>query len=169
MIEVQVTYDNSDYQRAISFMSRVQNRIYGAVLVIGGFFLGIFLYRANLDNFVWWVIPAILLMLFFVYGVTVLTGRWNIARQLKKIPDSHGPYDWTIDAEGLRIAGALSSTAIKWAAITKVLESKIYFFFYQAPRFARFLPKRTLTGEQLAELRRLIIEQAPGKAKLIGG
>jgi hypothetical protein len=149
-------------------MSREQYRIFTLLVVIGGILLGIFLYRDGFADFEWWVIPAILASLAFMYGISLLMQRVNIARQLAKIPDSRGPYVWTIDTEGMRIGGSLSSSDIKWAAITKVRETKLDFFFYVAPKFARFLPKRNLTDQGVVELRGLITECVPGKAKLIG-
>jgi hypothetical protein len=168
VIEAEVTYSDADYQRAVRFMSRDQYRLFTLMIVIGGILLGSFLYRAGFADLGWWVIPAILISLAFMYGVSLLTQRANIARQLAKIPDSHGPYVWTFDGDGIRIGGSLSSSVIKWAAIIKVRETKLDFFFYVAPKFARFLPKRNLTDQGVAELKALITDCIPGKARLIG-
>lgn len=148
-------------------MSRDQYRIFTLLIVIGGVLLSVFFYRNGLADAEWWVIPAILVSLAFGYVASLLMQRVNIARQLAKIPDAYGPHVWTIDSEGIRIEGSLSSSAIKWAAITKVRETKLDFFFYVAPKFSRFLPKRNLADPIVAELRGLITEFVPGKAKLI--
>jgi hypothetical protein len=168
VVKVELTYEDADYQRAIRFMSRDQYRIGFAVLAIGGLVLGTFLYRAGLsEDFAWWVIPGLFVLVALFYGLSALSQRWTIRRQLAKIPDSRGPYVWTIDTEGIQISGALSSSTIKWAALTKVRETKLDFFFYQGPKIARFLPKRVISdSQQQSDLRRLIAECMPGKAKL---
>ena len=168
MIEVEVTYDQSDYVRAVRSMSQRQNRVFCWLLVIGGSVFALLLYRADPADFKWLAIPAILGLLIFFYGLIRITQSWNITRQLRGAPSAHGAHVWAIGKEGIRISGALSNTDIKWEAITKVRESKDDFFFYQAPRFARFLPKRILTGEQqVVDLRRLITEEVGNKAELI--
>ncbi len=169
MIEVEVTYDDADYQRAIKFMSQRPLRIGYFVLAIGGLVLTTFYYLAGAGAGIeWWVIPGLFLMIAVLFAVTAWSQRWTIGRQLRKIPDSRGPYVWKIDAEGIQITGALSNSSSKWAALTKVRETQRDFYFYSAPKFARFLPKRVFADTaQVSGLRHLITEAMPGKAKLL--
>ena len=167
MFEVDVTYDRDDYVRAFRFMSRRQLRIFNWMIVIGTVMSASVLYRADPADFHWWVIPAILGLGIFFFGLIRVNQRWNIGRQLKSAPDAQGSHRWVINGEGIRITGALSNTEIKWEAIIKVRESKSDLFFYSATRFARFLPKRVLTDEQQkGHLRRLLTERLGNKAEL---
>jgi hypothetical protein len=168
VIEVEVTYDRSDYVRAIRFMSRRQNRASIGLMVIGGVVLALLLYGADPADFKWWVVPVIFGLIIFFYSLIRIIQSSTVARQLKSVPSAHGPHIWAIGREGIRISGELSNTEIKWEAVIKARESANDFFFYLAPRFARFLPKRTLSGEQqVADLKHLISETLGKKAQLI--
>ena len=167
MFEVEVTYSRDDYVRAFRFMSRHQLRIFNWMIVIGAVVSALLLYRADPADFDWWVIPAIVGLGIFFFGLIRLNRRWSIGRQLKSAPDAQGSHRWVINGEGIRITGALSNTEIKWEAIIRVRESKSDFFFYSATRFARFLPKRVFTDEQQKDdLRRLLTEKLGNKAAL---
>ena len=166
VIEVEVIYEESDYQRALRFISLRQIRLFRGLLVIAGIISALLLY-AKSASFQWWSFPVLLAALVSLFGLNELMRRWNIARQVRKLPDAHHPYTWTLDAESIGITCALSRSEIKWAAILKVRESSTDIFFYQAPKFARFLPKRVLNKERLAGVRQLVTQVVPGKTDLL--
>ena len=166
MIEAEVIYEASDYQRALRFISLRQIRLFQGMLMIGGI-IGALLLFAKSANFQWWNLLVLLAALAFIYGLSEFLRRWNIARQFRKLPDAHHPYTWELNAEGIRITGAVSSSEIKWAGIIKVRESNTDIFFFQAPKFARFLPKRSLTKDRLAAVRQLVRQLLPEKADLL--
>ena len=165
MFEVEVTYSRDDYVRAFRFMSRRQLRIFNWTIIIGAVMFASVLYKADPAGFHWWVIPAIVGLGIFFFGLIRFNQRWNIGRQLKSAPDAQGSHRWVINDEGIKITGALSNTEIKYEAIIKVRESKSDLFFYSATRFARFLPKRVITDEQQDhDLRRLLTQKLGNKA-----
>ena len=168
MIEVEVTYDQSDYVRAIRFISRRQNMVVTGFIVVCAMGIALLLYIEDTADFKWWVMPAMAAVLILLYGLTRGSQSWNISRQLKGAPSARGAHVWQVGNEGIRISGALNNTEMKWPAVVKVRESTKDFFFYEAPRFARFLPKRVLANEQqIVELRRLINEKLGKKAALV--
>ena len=166
MIEAEVVYEGSDYQRALKFLSLRQIRLFRGLLVIAGIISALLLY-AKSANFQWWSFPVLMAAVVLLFGINELMRRWNIARQFRKLPDAHHPYSWTFDADSIRITSALTRSEIKWAGILKVRESSTDLFFYQAPKFARFLPKRVLTRERLAGVRQLITQLVAQKAQLL--
>ena len=168
MIVAEVTYGQKDYARAIRFMGRRQNRVFNMFLLLAAIVIVSWLYVRDPFGFSWWIVPAIIALLVLWYGLMRLIATWNVSRQLRNAPAAQGSHIWTIGSEGINIAGPISRGDLKWEAIIKVLESKHDFFFYTAPKFAQFLPKRSVSGdESLASLRKLITERMGQKAKVL--
>ena len=168
MIVAEVTYEQKDYARAIRFMTRRQNRVFNMFLLLAAIVIVSWLYVRDPFGFGWWILPAIIAVLVLWYGAMRSIATWNISRQLRNAPAAQGSHTWTIGLDGINIAGPLSRGDLKWEAIIKVLESKEDFFFYTAPKFAQFLPKRSVLGdESLVRLRTLITERLGKKARVL--
>jgi hypothetical protein len=160
VVNADITYDRADYVRAIRFMSRRQNRVFNWILAVGAIVFALLLYRAYAEESEWWMILGTCGLVVFFYLLARTLQTWNIGRQLKNAPDALLGHHWVISDAGIATKSELSSTEIKWEAVTKFRESKTDFFFYTAPRFAKFLPKRSLPDEQQRnELRRMAMEQ----------
>ena len=168
MIEAEVTYEPADYVRALRFMSRRANRIGNGVMLVFAIVFALLLYRADPFGFRWWIGPAVIALLVLWYCLMMFIRTWNIGRQLRKAPAAQGTHVWVVGKDGIKISGALSTADLKWQAISKVRESRDDFFFYTAPRFAQFLPKRSLASEHdIVILRNLITDMVGEKAKIM--
>jgi len=167
MIEVEVTYEPADYVRAIRFISRRPNRMFNSLMLICAIVFVFLLFTVDPFGFKWWINLAVIAALIIWYVLMRFIHRWNVGRQLRNAPSAQGAHVWVIGGDGIKISGTLSAGDFKWQAFSKVRESKDDFFFYTAPRFAHFLPKRSLAGEQeINSLRQLITETVRNKAKL---
>ena len=69
MIEAEVIYEASDYQRALRFISLRQIRLFQGLLMIGGI-IGALLLFAKSANFQWWNLLVLLAALAFIYGLS---------------------------------------------------------------------------------------------------
>jgi hypothetical protein len=157
VVNAEVKYERADYVRAIRFMSRRQNSLFNLMLILGAIiFTLLFLLRATAGDAEWWTVPAVPVVVVSLHFLVRALQVRNISRQLKSAPDAQCVQHWVISDAGLENNSELSNSQIKWGAVIKFRESKSDFFFYTAPRFAKFLPKRALTdGQQTEELRRL--------------
>lgn len=95
---------------------------------------------------------AIVVALFFTPIVLALS--LFLAR--RKNPLAVGPFETSFDEEGLHSSAETFNSTIKWKAITRVVETRSFIFFFVAPRRAQCLPLADVPLELLAPLRHLI-------------
>jgi hypothetical protein len=169
MLEVEVDYVEDDYWRAIRFMrSRTWvNWLTSAFFLVVPLVVVVSRYFSNPKEWTPWLllVPVAIFLLIFVVGR--LIDRQRIRNQVTRTPSARGYHKYIFSDSGIRISSDLSDTEMKWEALVKVIESDEDIFFYQSPAFARFLPKRSLTGEsQLSQLRDLMRAKLGNKVKV---
>jgi len=159
LVSTEVKYERDDYVRAIRFMSRRQNRAFSLLLLLGGLcFTLMYVGRAMNGESEWWLVllgPCLFVFFYLLFRAFQVR---SIAKQLQNSPDAQAVHHWIISDDGLMTNSELGSSQIRWGAVIKFRESKSDFFFFTAPRFAKFIPKRTLPEQQQMELRRLATE-----------
>lgn len=159
MIVADVKYEPNDYVRASRFMSRRQNTAFSLLLIFGGICFALVSFtRLSNGDAEWWMVLLVPGLLVFFYLLARALQVRNIGKQFKNAPDAQTVQHWTINADGLTTHSELSSSEIKWDAVIKFRESKTDFFFFTAPRFAKFIPKRAVGEEAQKDLRRLAAE-----------
>lgn len=68
--------------------------------------------------------------------------------------------------EGVRLANAVGTTHLKWSAFNRATETRLAFSLGSGTRNYVFLPKRSLTAEDVTTFRRIIRENLKGKLRL---
>ena len=91
------------------------------------------------------------------------------ARQWEKLnPAGHRAVTIDLGNAGFHTSSFPGSTDLRWEAIKQVIETREFFLFYVAPKWAYYLPKRVVTAEDASGVRRVLLaEIAPGHVHLL--
>jgi hypothetical protein len=91
---------------------------------------------------------------------------WNLRSHRQSSPASQGQQTYFIDERGIELSGPLYRTNLEWPAITRVVETRLFFLIYFGKQAAYFVPKRILSAVETSELRELIRRNVHGKISL---
>lgn len=90
-------------------------------------------------------------------GVALMVNRVTL-KAARLAPGGGMVSDWTIDETGLAFGTPTASSRVSWEGIKAVREEKDRIVFLMTPGANPFLPKRQLSEEQQAALRRLVAD-----------
>lgn len=168
MVTVEITYDESDYLRAVKLLSRRQSRVFNGLIALGIVVVGAMLYRAKYNEMGWWVKPFFGAWFIFFMILLRMVQLRKTGKIRKSTPAAQGPHIWRLNGEGIRITGELSASELKWEAIIKAQETRRDFFFFTSKSRALFLPKRVFANNsQIIDLRDLMRNKLGAKSQLI--
>lgn len=94
-----------------------------------------------------WLIPVILLLLFFGR----LSGRIRARQVQRHDPNVAHPLTHTLDEQGFHVTSHTAHVDLGWDGLHKVRETPDLFLFYYSARLAYYLPKRALPDAAEAE------------------
>jgi hypothetical protein len=86
---------------------------------------------------------------------------WFMRRQFLKQPGAHGPRTVTLDEAGVRWKWSGGASEIDWKNYIRYVEGKNLILFYTSPAAFGILPKRSLSHEQLNDLRGMLKQFIP--------
>ena len=72
-----------------------------------------------------------------------------------------------IDKDGIKVSTATTSSSMNWSVFKKWSEDNKYIFLYYNNLQSSFIPKRTFTNEQLAEIKTLLADKIQPSSKEI--
>jgi YcxB-like protein len=99
------------------------------------------------------VLLAVVGCFVFTPGITAL----NVWFARHKNRTARGVHTFVLDDHGIHVSGATFDFDLKWAAISRVLETKRFFLFMYSSRAAQFLPKRIIPpGDELLRVRDVV-------------
>src|SRR4030095_8994426 len=113
MLTVQVIFTDGDCARATRFVMnrRLANRvayIFPGLFVVG---LGVVLWLLNPESVKWWFVPALALLLLWLYLTLIFGQIWGLKRQMRKqltsSPAAQSPQTFTFTDDGVTVAGTL--------------------------------------------------------------
>ena len=156
----------------ISRRSGVLWPIYLFMLVIVGLMTGPTVYRqwvaggwhgVNLPNLVVGLLPLLI-----VVASGPLSARYAARRQLRTSPSAMGPQTVSLHEEGIRAGGALNNGEFRWATLHRIEETDVYFLFMLSKVSGIWLPKRTLSADDVGVVRQLAREKLGARAQVMG-
>jgi YcxB-like protein len=103
------------------------------------------------------LIPFLLLIIVWVAFIAALPW-WSARRQFLKQPRAHGPRTLSLDASGVQWRWDGGSLTSQWKDYIRWVEGKSQILLYSSPVSFSFLPKRSLSPEQLNEVRTLLAQ-----------
>jgi hypothetical protein len=166
-LALQDFYDSIRAHRTRSAFSKWSYRLLLFILCFGPGICLINLVFNPLSRFLEDGLPLLLLGAFWLLVLWILP-KWNVRRQFIKQPSAHGPKKLSLDAAGLHWKWSGGSTDLEWQHFTRVLESKKQFLFYSSPVVFNVLPKRVLTVDQMADIRKLLATYLPQEKLKLG-
>ena len=127
-------------------------------LALSNFALGIYSFAESTEASV--VVRSMPIILIAVFWAYVFWGHpWLSARkQYLKQPAAQSRRTVTFDEAGTHQRWNGSSTDVTWSNYTRLLESERSLLLFSSPVCCSLIPKRVLTPEQIAELRKLFEE-----------
>jgi len=96
-----------------------------------------------------------------------LAARWAAARYARTAPSAQGTQHVGVAEWGLQISGPFYSGALEWASLMRADETTEFFLFFLAKLQPVFIPKRVLSPDDVARVRRLVHDGLGAKAKLL--
>jgi hypothetical protein len=99
------------------------------------------------------LMPFFVLALLWIAIMTGLLTRWSARRQFLKQPGAHGPRTLLLDDSGAHWRWNGGSGDVEWRNYVRLVESENHFLFYTSPACFNILPKRSVSAEQISELR----------------
>ena len=106
------------------------------------------------------LLPLFGLVVAWIVLLRILPRR-TMGRQFSKQPGAHGPRTVVLDASGTQWRWNGGSSNVEWKNYIRSVEGENQFLLYTSPACFNILPKRTLTPEQLTELRELLKQNIP--------
>lgn len=98
------------------------------------------------------LIPGLIFCLFFM-AIPLLSQRaWK--NSYAKSTAMHGRLSIIVEEEGLHFQGATFSSQVGWSNFSRFFEDQKSFVLYQNQQVINIIAKRTLTPEEIQELRR---------------
>jgi hypothetical protein len=133
--------------------------VFWCLVVIAVLLLAVLLIDHNaqaVNNF----LPAFGLALLWITLIWALP-RWGMRGQFRKQPGAHGPRSLKLDAAGAHWRWNGGTGDIEWRNYIRWVEGENQILFYTSPACFNILPKRTLSPEQLGELREVLKQNVP--------
>jgi hypothetical protein len=125
--------------------------------------LSAFLIRAVAQQgFSWRVIPASFFCLLFIS--MPLLNRRSQKQLYSKTASLHGKLFLGVDDNGLQFQGPTFSSQVGWSNFCRFIEDENSFLIYQNSQVFNLVPKRSLSAEQIAELRQRFEAKIPDPA-----
>jgi hypothetical protein len=122
------------------------------VLPLFGVALSAFLIRAVVQQgFSWRVIPGSCFCLLFIS--LPLLKRRSQKQLYGKTTSIHGKLSLGVDDNGLQLQGPTFSSQVGWSNFCRFIEDENSFVVYQNSQVFNIVPKRSLSAEQVANLR----------------
>ncbi|ASS47426.1 MAG: hypothetical protein A3D31_16425 [Candidatus Fluviicola riflensis] len=90
--------------------------------------------------------------------MTYLTAK----RNFKAIPRIGETIEYQVKKDGITLQGESFTTDYKWNELYGVSKNKHFVLIWQTPRVANFIPRRAVSDDQLAELKRLLDKNLVG-------
>jgi hypothetical protein len=113
-------------------------------------------------GFSWQLIPGLAFCSFFV-SIPWLSKRTQ-KKLYKSTPSFHGKLSLEVADDGLAFAGPSFSSKVNWSHFRRFFEDEHSFIIYQqSGTVFNILPKRTLTPEQITELRDFLARGIPSQ------
>lgn len=180
VVEAKITYTPEDFLRHAAFMQS-RNRLakYTIPLALGIFAcIFLFLYFLNGEkflttfakpqNFMIFVTAGLILTIFLLLKkyTSKFFLRRSLEKQIRSTPSLSEPQHFTLDDEGFTATNQFGSGQLNWQAMVEMVETEEDFFFFMSKNFARFVPKRFFSNEQLTQIRELAKKNLGDKAKL---
>ncbi len=159
-IGMQITYEmtETDFVQAMNAHRYTKGPTPVSVMVgsaIGGFVLWEAVrHHGSLPH----LLPALIFAtLAFVGFMFIASPRRLALKQFRSSPRVHGPKSLKLDENGLHWKWDGGSVDLEWKTITKFVESQNQFVFYTSPVLFNAVPKRSLSSEQIADLRSFVL------------
>jgi hypothetical protein len=92
---------------------------------------------------------------------TPVTTLINVALFRSRNKTVHSIHQFTINEEGIKIAGPAFEVFLKWPAILMVRETGPFLLFFFGSQLAHFVPKRALSPTDLEHLKAIIHAHTP--------
>ena len=83
---------------------------------------------------------------------------WKLKRRLVARAEER-----TVSDAGLDVAGGLDATFVPWTGVERVVETDEFFLFTCGPSRNHYIPKRTLSSAELAQVRSLVSLRGPSR------
>ena len=179
IVEAKVTYTPEDFMRHAAFMQSrnelAKYTIFIALAIFACIFL--FLYLGNPAQFLTAFAKPQTVLIFVTAGL-ILTVifllkkytskfflRRSLEKQIKSTPALSAPQHFSFDDEGFYATNEFASGQLNWQAMVEMIETEEDFYFFMSKNFARFVPKRFFSDEQLNQIRELAKGKLGDKAK----
>jgi hypothetical protein len=91
--------------------------------------------------------PFELVIVLLCLGFTPLTTALNVWLFRRRNPSARVPHTYVLSEDALRISSPLADTQLRWAAVTRAVETGRFFLFFLSPRGGLFLPKHAVASE----------------------
>jgi hypothetical protein len=179
IVEARVTYTPEDFMRHAAFMqSRIglaKKVVFFTLAIFASIFL--FLYFANSAKFITAFAKPQNILIFVTAGLLVIgifilkkyTSKFflrrSLEKQIKSTPALSVPQHFSFDDEGFYGTNEFASGQLNWQAMVEMVETEEDFYFFMSKNFARFVPKRFFSDEQLNQIRELAKRNLGDKAK----
>jgi hypothetical protein len=106
------------------------------------------------------IVPYVGLALVWVAGLPLLQ-RYAAFNLPKVDPSVRGPQERIVDTDGYHSRGNGVSIDLPWHVMAQSIETEDFFLFYYNKKCAYYLPKRTASDAEIAEIRELIRTRLP--------
>lgn len=103
------------------------------------------------------LIPPVGLAVFWML-LLWLSPRWTARNQFRKQPSVQGPRTLTLDTQGANWQWDGGHAEIEWKNLIRYYEAKNQFLIYSSPACFNIVPKRSLSSEELSELREFFVQ-----------
>ncbi len=90
--------------------------------------------------------------LLVIPGMTYLTAKRNF-KAISRIGET---IEYQVKKDGITLQGESFTTDYKWNQLYRVSRNKHFVLIWQTPQVANFIPLRSISDDQLAELKRVL-------------
>ena len=94
-----------------------------------------------------------------VVGASFLLARYRLKKTFRELPSLQATIDVTIDDQQLSYSWVRGNYILPWANVRRGRETKNFFILWESSAFARMLPKRVLSAEETAIIRKKIAKR----------
>jgi YcxB-like protein len=101
------------------------------------------------------LLPLLVLIAMWI-GVLWILPWWTMRRQFLQQPGAHGPRALALDDAGAHWKWSGGSSDVEWKNYIRSVEGKNQILFYTSPACFNILPKRSMSPQQLDEIRELL-------------
>jgi len=82
--------------------------------------------------------------------------RLRAQRDLSRNPSAQGEVTYCFEDDGVTVIHATGNSQLQWRAFTKFRETDALFLLFVSGTSCRALPKRVMSPDQIAELRKIL-------------